>query len=245
MNFEKEKSQTVFSSDGKLEQCDNALTAAINGKLSVGASASDGCVICSLKDFSPLVVKEEVRKVFKVCDTIGMTYSGLQCDFRKVYMSACKIAEDYRDVYGKYPFVDVFTFYLSKIFQDYTQKGGQRPLGNLVLVCGPMLKKSEEYDIVTKHELISGVFQIDPYGSFKAVNAGAIGKDYPQVVKYITHRLETTDDNILTCVKALKEYAGAKITECDVDIGVYRLKDNIFTRYSLEQVKEVFDSMDS
>lgn len=245
MNFEKDKSQTLFSSDGKLEQCDNALEASINGKLSVGACASDGVVLCSLKDFSPLVVKEEVRKVFQVCETIGITYSGLQCDFREIYEIACKIVEDYRDVYGRYPFVDVFTYFLAKNFQDVTQRGGKRPLGIMVLICGPMLKKSEEYDIITKHEVITGMFHIDPYGSLKAINSAAIGKDYSQAVKYISNRLESIDDNLVTCVSALKEFAGNKITEEDVDIGVYKLETNVFVRYSLEKVKEVFDSMDS
>ncbi|KCZ76827.1 hypothetical protein H311_02169 [Anncaliia algerae PRA109] len=243
MNFERERAQTLFSSDGKLEQCDNALKAAINGTLSVGACANDGVVLASLKQFSPLVDKEKVRKVFKVCDSIGITYSGLQPDFRIVYEEASKLVEDYKDVYGRYPFVDVFTSYLSRVLQEYTQKGGFRPFGVMILVCGPMLKKSETADIIKNHEVISGMFQMDPSGSFQAINAGAIGKEYQEAVKRINNRLELTDDNLVTCLGTLKNLSGTKVDVEDVDIGVFRLKDSLFHTYSTNEVKELFESL--
>lgn len=234
MNFEKDRSLTLFSSEGKIKQCDYALVAAINGSLSVGACSADGVVLASLKKLSPLVDRNSVFKVQNVCDTIGMTYAGLQPDFRIMFVKAVNLVEDYKEVYGNYPFVDVFVTEFSQIIQEHTQKGGFRPFGVLLLVCGPVHSKEGHQP---------AIYQMDPSGSFISVKSGAIGKDYAQSVKYIENRLEMLDDNIVTCLNAIRENSGAQVNEEDVDIGIFRKKSGEFTVLNNIQIQEIFDSL--
>lgn len=232
MNFEKERPLTLFSSEGKIKQCDYALEAAINGALSVGACSSDGVVLASLKKLSPLIDKAKVHKVQNVCDTIGITYSGLQPDFRIVFSKAVHLAEDYKDVYGRYPFVDVFVTEFSQVIQEHTQKGGFRPFGVMVLVCGL---------VYTKDGPKPAMYQIDPSGSFTPIKCGSIGKDYLLSLNYINNRLELLEDNILTCLNAVIENSGIQVKEGDVDIGVFSLSKGVFSVLDEKQTKETFD----
>lgn len=230
MNFDLERPLTVFSSEGKLGQCDNALQAATNGSLSISVSSANGGVLISFKDVSTLVEKNKLKKVFNICDTIGCTYSGLQADSRIQINLACRIAEEYYEVYGRYPDVDVFVAHFSSIVQEYTQKGGYRPFGTLMFFTGP--KKG-----------VPAVYQVDPSGSYQTLEVCTGGKNYSEAKKFVSRRLEDLDDNITTCVNAVRDFAGREITAEDVDIGVYYLDKNIFKVFSLEEVQEVFDSL--
>lgn len=230
MNFDSSQQLTVFSSEGRLSQCDNALKAASNGSTSVGASSSDGVVIVSFKDTPPLVIKEEFFKVYRICETIGCTYAGLQPDCRVQLAIASRICEDYYDVYQRYPDVDLFVSTFSAEVQEYTIKKGYRPFGTLMLFVG-----------VSKG--IPVMYQVDPSGSYQIKEVAAIGKDYSEVHKYISRRKEMLDDNIASCLESIREYAGREIKVEDVDIGVYNLSQGKFDVFTKEQIQEIFDSI--
>ncbi|EOB12524.1 Proteasome subunit alpha type-2 [Nosema bombycis CQ1] len=228
MNFDSEKQLTVFSSEGRLSQCDNALKAASNGSTSVGACSKDGCVLVSFKDTPPLVIKEEYSKIYSVCDTIGCTYSGLQPDFRIQLEIGVRICEDYYDVYGRYPDLDVFVSNFSGEVQEYTIKKGFRPFGTLLIFTGEV-------------NGIPFLYQVDPSGSYQIKEVTAIGKDYNEVEKYVSRRKEMLDDNISNCLESIREYAGREIKVEDVDIGV--MKKGGFKVFNKEEVQEIFDSI--
>lgn len=230
MNFGREKPVTLFSSEGKLGQCDNALRAAINGSLSIGASAGDGAVLMSFRDVPALAIKTEVRKVFKICDTIGCTYSGLQPDCRIQVGIGCRIAEEYFDVYGRYPDVDVFVAHFSSVVQEYTQKGGYRPFGTLMIFAGPV-------------KGVPRLYQVDPSGSYQTAEVCSSGTGYSEAKKFVTRRLEGLDDNMVNCVSSIREFAGKEVGVEDVDIGAYYKASNVFKVFTPSEVKEVFDSL--
>ncbi|EPR78736.1 20S proteasome subunit [Spraguea lophii 42_110] len=225
MSFQIDYSLTVFSSKGTLEQCDNALMAGLNGSLSVGMASGDGCVIASLKKFPLLVEKQNLRKVFKVCENIGVTFSGLQMDFRILLKKMLKMVEDYKEIYGKYPYVDVFVQNLSRIFQEYTQKAGYRPLGLLVLIVG---NTSEG----------SFLYQMEPSGSFRCTEFCAIGKDYSEALKFLERRREKLEDNIVTAIHSIREYSGSEINCDDVDVGI--LQNGKFTVIERDELNDIF-----
>lgn len=230
MNFDREKPMTIFSSEGKLGQCDNALQAAINGSLSIGASGTSGVVLVSFKDVPALAVRGEARKVFRICDTIGCTYSGLQPDCRIQVNMACRIAEEYYDVYGRYPDVDVFAAHFSSIVQEYTQKGGYRPFGTLMIFAGSVKGQPVLY-------------QVDPSGSYQTADVCSSGREYAEAKKFVKRRLEDLDDNIVNCICSLREFAGKELVAEDVDIGVYYRDRNVFKTFAQDEVREVFDSL--
>lgn len=234
MDFEKERSLTLFSSEGKLKQCEYAMTAASKGNLSVGARSVDGVVLCSLKYFSPLIDSASIYKVEPVCDTIGMTYSGLQPDFRRMHEEACKLVEDYKDVFGRYPFVDIFIGRFSALIQEYTQQGGRRPFGVSLIVCGSKYQDGK---------IVPAMFMMDPSGTYVSLDVASTGRDAENTLKYIENRLEMLEDNITTCVSAIRDNAGIAVTENDVDIGVFRMSTGSFEVINRSQVKELFEAL--
>lgn len=229
MFLDPEKSLNLFSSKGKLTQCDNALKAALNSALSLGCSSGDGAVVMSFKSLSPLVDKKNYHKVFQVCPSIGVTYSGLQPDFRAQLAIAQRVCQDYFDVYEKFPYLDVFINEFCLSVQEFSQKGGLRPFGTFLIFCG---------------ETRDGpcCYQMDPSGSFKQVEIVTAGKNYEEAKKFLERRKEELDDNIVSGVNALREFGG-EVSYLDVSIGVFDTKAKMFKVYNSEEVKEVFDSL--
>lgn len=225
-----EKSLNLFSSKGKLTQCDNALTASMNSALSIGCASDDGVVLVSVKHLSSLLVKSQYHKVFSVCPTIGVTYSGLQPDFRAQLDVAQKICQDYYDIYEKYPTLDVFINEFCLSVQEYSQKGGFRPFGTFLIFCGE-----------TKNGPCC--CQMDCSGSFKEASVVTSGKGFEDAKKFLERRREKLDDNIVNSIFALRDFNGREMTSSDVSIGVFRLSTHSFTVYNEEQVQEVFDSI--
>ncbi|KAM0687560.1 hypothetical protein COBT_001197 [Conglomerata obtusa] len=230
MNFEIDHSLTTFTSEGKLNQCEDALKAAQNGTLSMAIASPDGIVIGSLKLFPKLVIKEKLLKVCQVCPTIGITYAGLNPDFRIIYEKACILAEGYKDVYGRYPYIDIFVNNLSRVLQEYTQKGGLRPFGVALLLAGYVMEGS----------LVPVLYSMEPSGGFKKCQVCAVGKESEQAIRYAESKRGMCDDNIVYCISGLREFAGSSIGFDDVDVGV--LKDGEFRVYARNEVKEIFDS---
>lgn len=230
MFLDPDKSFTVFSSRGKLVQCDNALTAALNSALSIGCSAEDGTVIVSFKNISPLLVKKKYHKVVPVCPSIGVTYSGLQPDFRVQLALAQRIAQDYFDVYSRFPSIDVFIAEFSLSIQEYTQRSALRPFGTFLIFAGA--SKSGPC-----------CYQMDPSGSFQMVRTTAGGAGYDEANKFMQRRRELVDDNIVNALTALREYTGKELGPEDVSIGVFRAGTGLFTVYDEGAIQEVFDSL--
>lgn len=230
MFLDPEKSLNLFSSKGKLTQCDNALKAALNSALCLGCAAPDGAVLISCKNLGPLVDKANYHKVFQVCPSIGVTYSGLQPDFRAQLSVAQRICQDYYDVYEKFPYLDVFINEFCLNVQEYSQKGGFRPFGTFLIFTG------QTKDGPT-------CYQMDPSGSFKKVDVVAAGKEYEDARKFVERRREGLDDNIVNGVVALRDFSRADVTPLDISIGVFSKKTGLFKVYNVEDVKEVFDSL--
>ncbi|EEQ81358.1 hypothetical protein NCER_102237 [Vairimorpha ceranae BRL01] len=226
MFLDTDKQLTLFTSEGKLTQCDNALKASSNGSLSVGCTSEDGVIIASLKEPFNLVILNEYRKVYKISSTIGCTYAGLQPDFRIQYNLALKIAEEYTDIYNSSIPIGMFVDIFSKQIQEYTIKKGYRPFGTLLLIVGD-----------------NKMYRIDPSGSYASVQVAGIGKEYVESSRLLERRRGMLDDNISNCVECLREYAGRSISSKDVDIGVYYNNLKEFRIFSNEEVQEVFDSI--
>ncbi|KAJ1841528.1 Proteasome subunit alpha type-2, partial [Coemansia sp. RSA 2708] len=71
-------SLTTFAPNGKLVQIEHALAAVGNGSTSVGIKAANGVVIATEKKTgSSLVDVSSLEHMAKVCDSIGMVYSGM------------------------------------------------------------------------------------------------------------------------------------------------------------------------
>lgn len=91
---------TTFGESGELEQVRFALTAVSNGETTVGIRAKNGVVIAAEKKLQSVLIDEStVHKVEKLCDYMGLTYSGLGTDFRAVILKARKDIQQYHARY--------------------------------------------------------------------------------------------------------------------------------------------------
>ncbi|OAG31124.1 2S proteasome subunit alpha 2 [Nematocida displodere] len=254
MNEEIKYSITTFSSKGSLSQCENALTAATKGALSLGIRASNGIVFASLKKApSPLVEKTKVKKVFKVCETICGTFAGLSGDFRLVLETAREIAVDYHKVYKRFPYVDTFIKEFSKVVQEKTQKGGLRPIGCICIFGGfAPIKREVVTDEEGKSEILERekeilqplLFQIDPSGSIKSCFSTGIGKFYQECTLFLSKRCTPEieiHDAVTTSALALKEFTETALHEQDVDICTLTLEG--IKTYTTSEIQEVLKSL--
>jgi len=231
MFLNSDKPFSVFSNKGKLQQCDNALKAALSSSVCIGASSKDGCVLMSYKNLGKLFVKEKYHKIFYVCPSIGLTYSGLQPDFRVQLSIAQKICQEYFDVFERFPYLDTFINEFSLATQEFTQKSRFRPFGTFLIFAGTT---------------VNGpcLYQVDPSGSFKTVEVIAGGVEYDKARKFVERRLSGLDDNIATCFHALREYSGATINPKDISVGVFLSKTGEFKVYDIEDIREIFESIE-
>ncbi len=86
-----EFSLTTFNSKGKLKQIEYALKAVSNGQTSIGIRYKTGVVLAVEKNIKSILVDENsVKKIQKIADHVGATYSGLFGDFRVLLKSARK-----------------------------------------------------------------------------------------------------------------------------------------------------------
>ena len=75
-------SLTTFGESGELTQVRHALTAVGNGETTVGIRAKNGVVIAAEKKLSSILADESsIHKIEKLCEYMGVTYSGIGPDF--------------------------------------------------------------------------------------------------------------------------------------------------------------------
>ncbi|ORD94964.1 PSA2 [Enterospora canceri] len=226
MFLDPNKPFSVFSNKGKLSQCDNALTAALNASLCVALVSKDGAVLCSHKKLPKLANHQTYNKVYNVCPTIGVTYAGLQPDFRVCLSLAQRICFDYYEIYNRYPSLSVFVNEFCMTMQEYSQKGGPRPFGVYFVFSG------------ANKDGTVGLYKVDPSGSYKFAESAAAGVGYESATNFLTRRQGVLDDNITACIGAIREHAGVEIKSEDISMGVF--KNGTFHVYTLDEIEELF-----
>ncbi len=128
---------TLFSPEGKLYQVEYATKAADMGTLGLGIVYKDGVLLAADKRVtSRLVVSGSMEKLFQVDDHIGIVASGIVGDSRALVDYAREVAEKYRFAYGEPIPVHYLAREIAKLKQLYTQYGGIRPFGVVMLIGG-------------------------------------------------------------------------------------------------------------
>lgn len=85
--------------------------------------AVNGVVIAGEKTTSVLIQNESIEKVSKMCENIGMVYSGMGPDARVLLLNARKSALRYAVKYNEDPPVSVVVKDIAEVVQEYTQSG--------------------------------------------------------------------------------------------------------------------------
>jgi len=170
MQFNATIPTTVFASDGTLSHCDRALACALKGSLSLGIKSSSFAVLVSQSMNHKLI--DKYSKIKCINKNIGITYSGLQADYRILINRIDKIIQNDDDIY-----IDKFILLISRLLQNYTQGSNMRPVGVYLLVVG------------RTYEGKSLLFSMDPSGNFQEMRIGATGKGYEERIDYLEKRV--------------------------------------------------------
>lgn len=185
---------TLFSPEGKLYQVEYATKAADMGTLGLGIVYKDGVLLAADKRvLSKLVVGGSVEKLFQVDKHIGVVASGIVGDSRALVDYAREVAERYRFTYGEPIPVHVLAREVAKLKQVYTQYGGIRPFGVVMLIAG--------YDESPR------LFETVPSGALMEYKAEAIGFGKKDVVELLEKEYKENmklEDAVELAIKALK-----------------------------------------
>ena len=225
-------STTTFGESGELTQVRHALTAVGNGETTIGIRAKNGIVIAAEKKLGSILVDESsIHKVEKLCDYMGMTYSGIGPDFSAVLMKCRKDVQVYHSKY-----MDKITPFMmckgvAELFQEYTQSGGVRPFGIGMIVGG--------YDEHCQPQ----IFQIEASGTFYCWKATALGRGATEAKGFLEKTYADDmdiGDAIHTAIKALKNSFEGELTEKNLELGVIKSTDpNKFNVLSQEEIKDL------
>lgn len=207
------RSCVFFFNSGKLGQIEYALNAVKQGTTSLGIKASNGVVLATEKKMPNALVKtESFNKVELLTPDIGVTYSGMNPDFRVLVDQSRRLSHsNYKYIYNQYPPVKILTSYIAKNMQEATQSGGVRPFGVSLLVGG--------YD---DHKGF-GLYQVDPSGSYFPWKATAIGKNSNSAKTFLEKRYNDElelEDAIHIALLALKETIEGEMNGNTIEISI-------------------------
>ena len=124
---------------------------------------------------------------------MGCTHSGLVPDFKVIVKQTRK----------------EFQTYKLKI-HGWTQSGGVRPFGCCVLIAG--------YDRDGHH-----LFQIDPFGGYYELKAGALEKNRQKATQNLERRYKdglSIDNGLGIIISTLREEYDGEITEKNIEIAI-------------------------
>ena len=199
----------------------------------MGIRARNGVVIAAEKKLSSILADEgSIHKIEKLCEYMGITYSGIGPDFQAVLLKARKDIQLY---YARYQ--DRITpFMLSKavadLFQEYTQSGGVRPFGIGLVVAG--------WD----EDLGAQIYQVEASGTFYCWKATAQGKGASDAKQFLektfTDDLDIGDATHLA-IKALKNSFDGEMTARNIEVGIIKASDplKLFKVLSQDEIKDL------
>jgi len=223
-----DRASTIFSPDGRLFQVEYAREAVKRGTTTIGLKYRDGVVLIVDKRISShLIEPDSIEKIFQIDDYIGCATSGLVADARALVDRARVDAQINKITYGEKILVKTLVKRISDFKQAYTQYGGVRPFGVVLLIAGvdstgPCL------------------FATDPSGAFMEYKAGGEGAGRSGVMAYFEKNYRedmTLEEAIEMGIKAIHKGSEKKLNPDAIEIAVIDTTEK-FRRLSLDESKE-------
>ena len=226
---------TLFSPDGRLLQVEYAKKTVKQGSTAIGLTCKEGVVFVTDKRVvDPLIVTEDVEKIFEIDTHIGATASGIISDARVLIERAQLTAQQHRVTYNT-P-IDVLTVVkdVCTLKQLSTQSGGLRPFGVSLLIGGVDLNDEPK------------LYKTDPIGIFFRYHACVIGEEEKKVNEYLIKNYKydlSLNETIKLGLDALSKSISDNFDLKRVDIGTVSVKDKTFKRLLHNEIKEYYDAI--
>ncbi len=226
---------TVFSPDGRLFQVEYAREAVKRGTTTVGLKFKEGVVlIIDKRIVSRLLVADSIEKIFKIDEHIGCATSGLVADARVLVDRARIEAQIHKITYGELIPMETLVKKIGDFKQNYTQYGGVRPFGTVLLIAGINQKTGETH-----------LFETDPSGALMAYHAGSIGAGRDKVMEIFEEKYKDNMSQkaaIELGIKALVAATDDESSYKEIEIGIIK-KGHQFRKLSPAETKKYVDSV--
>jgi len=223
-----DRASTIFSPDGRLFQVEYAREAVKRGTTTIGLKYRDGVVLLVDKRItSHLVEPDSIEKIFQIDDYIGCATSGLVADARALVDRARVDAQINEITYGEKISVKTLVKSISDFKQTYTQYGGVRPFGVVLLIAGV-------------DETGPCLFATDPSGVFIEYMAGSEGVGRGEATVYFEENYRKDmklDEAIEMGIKAIHKGSEKKLNPDAIEIAVVDTTEK-FRRLALDESKE-------
>jgi len=223
-----DRASTIFSPDGRLFQVEYAREAVKRGTTTVGLKFKDGIILIVDKRItSHLVEPDSIEKIFQIDEHIGCATSGLVADARALVDRARLDAQINEITYDEKIPVKILVKSICDFKQAYTQYGGVRPFGVVLLIAGV-------------DETGPQLFATDPSGAFTEYKAGSEGTGRSEAIAYFEKNYRedmTLEEAIEMGIKAIHKGSEKKLNPDAIEITVVDTTEK-FRRLSLDESKE-------
>jgi proteasome alpha subunit len=244
-----DRATTIFSPEGDLYQVRYAFKAVEKGWTSLGARGKDSVVIAAEKRLiSNLLDIDDIEKIYKVDDHIGVAFAGMGSDGRVLISQAQIIAVRHRLLYGEPASVDYIARMIADIKQAYTQHAGVRPFGVSLVFAG-----------INPDGRVR-LLKTDPGGQYFSYYAVAIGMGEAYALEVFKNEYKKDmefDDLVKLVLKALfKARVETAISEEEkdkeklldqfhnfVEIGYVKRDEMMFRKMMKDEIKKYLDSI--
>ena len=116
-----------------------------------------------------------IRKIQRIDEHLMCTFSGLQADARVLIDKARFECQSHRFNYEDEPSIHNIAKFIAETQQRHTQRGGMRPFGISVFLCG--------FDSGKPH-----LYKTEPSGAYAEWKANAIGKKSKELTEYLENK---------------------------------------------------------
>lgn len=193
-----DRSNTMFTPDGRILQVDYAKNTVKHGSLTIGMVCKDGVLVVIDKRYNnKLIVNGSTGKIMQVDDHIGCAMCGLLSDGRILVEIAQVKAQQHRITFGTESDVLDITKYICQEKQLYTQLGGLRPYGVGIMIAG----------VDSKPRL----FLTNPLGNFLEYKATVFGEGASEISKMLGKKYKdniTILQGLNICKELIKKHIG-------------------------------------
>jgi len=211
-----DRSATMFSPDGHLLQVEYAEKTVKLGPSSIGLLCKDGVVMVADRRIrDDLIAQESVNKIFEIDTHIMAATAGIVSDAR-ILVDKAQVLSQQNRVSLDSPIEPISVVRLiADNKQFYTQYGGARPFGVLVMIGG--IGKGKPHLYVT-----------DITGGFLEYRADAIGEHDEQIKEVLRKEFKdemTMEEGARLALKIFKDILGKNFNLDRFDIGMLGIKD--------------------
>jgi len=222
-----DRASTIFSPDGRLFQVEYAREAVKRGTTTIGLKYRDGVILIVDKRItSHLVEPDSIEKIFEIDEHIGCATSGLVADARALVDRARLDAQINEITYGEKIPVKTLVKRICDFKQAYTQYGGVRPFGVILLIAGV-------------DETGAQLFATDPSGAFMEYKASSEGIGRSEAIAYFEKNYRedmALEEAIDMGIKAIHKGSEGKLNPDAIEITVVDTTEK-FRRLSLDESK--------